>query len=160
MTSEEKKAIREWADTLDHEGCVKVYTLLAEVERLKAWAFTMSLQAGAARRLGTYKRELEGLTPGGSEFSDSPETCARFVRRYMEESIASAIRAIKEHDTAKALEKQLAEAAYIARIRFSALNGVVSADIWNDNYPAVHALDDALAAYEASQKEETNDNQR
>lgn len=29
-----------------------------------------------------YKRALEGLTPGGSEFFDSPETCAEFVREH------------------------------------------------------------------------------
>lgn len=27
-----------------------------------------------------YKRELEGLTPGGSEFVNEPERCSEFVR--------------------------------------------------------------------------------
>lgn len=30
--------------------------------------------------LWRYKRELEGLTPGGSEFVNDPEYCAQFVR--------------------------------------------------------------------------------
>lgn len=37
-----------------------------------------------------YKRALEGLTPGGSEFVDEPERCAEMVR----ESLASRMRVI------------------------------------------------------------------
>ena len=44
--------------------------------------------------------------------------------------------------------KVLVEAAYIARWRFSELNGIVSEEIWNNNYYAVHALDEALAQSE------------
>jgi hypothetical protein len=35
--------------------------------------------------LKRYKRELEGLTPGGSEFVNNPEGCAAFVRDKMEQ---------------------------------------------------------------------------
>jgi hypothetical protein len=31
-------------------------------------------------RLRRYKTALEGLTPGGNEFSDSPETCAKWIK--------------------------------------------------------------------------------
>lgn len=34
--------------------------------------------------LTRYKRALEGLTPGGSEFVDDPERCAAFVRQSQE----------------------------------------------------------------------------
>jgi hypothetical protein len=34
--------------------------------------------------LKQYKRALEGLTPGGSEFANDPERCAAFVRDKME----------------------------------------------------------------------------
>lgn len=31
----------------------------------------------------SYKRSLEGLTPGGSEFVDDPKFCAEFIRNRM-----------------------------------------------------------------------------
>ena len=44
--------------------------------------------------------------------------------------------------------KALLEAARAARHRLSELNGLVSMKVWNGNYAAVHALDDAIAAVE------------
>ncbi len=34
--------------------------------------------------LDRYKRALEGLTPGGSEFANDPERCAAYVRDTIE----------------------------------------------------------------------------
>lgn len=44
-----------------------IETQRAKIEKLKA-------------ELQRYKLALESLTPGGSEFSDSPERCVEFVR--------------------------------------------------------------------------------
>ncbi len=40
--------------------------------------------------------------------------------------------------------KQVVEAATLARRRFSSLNGEVAVHVWNDNFEACTALDEAL----------------
>jgi hypothetical protein len=52
----------------------KLKLLIAENQR----QFTMQ-----ERKLQRYKAALEGLTPGGSEFVNDPENCARYVRDTM-----------------------------------------------------------------------------
>jgi hypothetical protein len=51
-----------------------------------------------------WKRALEGLTPGGSEFVDDPEACARFVRERRASQRDLLIRANKR--VKAALDKQ------------------------------------------------------
>jgi hypothetical protein len=56
----------------------------------------------AIELLWRYKRALEGLTPGGSEFVNDPEYCAQWIRErreYQHETIIRQQRAIKEHES-------------------------------------------------------------
>jgi hypothetical protein len=57
-------------------------------EELKELHTALEAQMDLLRR---YKAALEGLTPGGSEFVNDPENCARYVREAM----------IRQHETIK-----------------------------------------------------------
>ncbi len=49
-------------------------------------------------RLRRYKTALEGLTPGGSEFSDSPETCAKWVKDKFDRQHKQIMKLIQERN--------------------------------------------------------------
>lgn len=58
---------------------------------------TMTIEK-ALRLLDRYKSALEGLTPGGSEFVNDPEKCARWVREshnIMVQALKNIIRRLK-----------------------------------------------------------------
>lgn len=58
------------------------------------------------RMLKRYKKELEGLTPSGSEFVDDPERCAAFVK----DRLSFNMGLIKENRKLKAQVELLEEA--------------------------------------------------
>jgi hypothetical protein len=50
----------------------------------------------AIELLWRYKRALEGLTPGGSEFVNDPEFCAAYVRKQRESQHGTILRLVHE----------------------------------------------------------------
>ncbi len=53
-------------------------------------------QEQAIELLWRYKRALEGLTPGGSEFVNDPETCADHIRKRQAWQHANIMRLVKK----------------------------------------------------------------
>lgn len=53
-----------------------------------------------------YKRELENLTPGGSEFVNDPEYCARYVKNRIDSLWENTKRLMRERDKAPVPDQQ------------------------------------------------------
>lgn len=65
------KAARKIAFALSHGAAVDVNSIAATIDR--------------ETKLPQWKAALEDLTPSGSEFVDDPKTCARYVRRRLDD---------------------------------------------------------------------------
>jgi hypothetical protein len=65
----------------------------------------MELQLKGTNLLKRYKRALEGLTPGGSEFVDDPERCAATVRIIQDGMMRTLVSRTKQvHELQRLLE--------------------------------------------------------